>query len=101
MKLTTIEIEAFRGFNRAVVLDFDADVVVLYGRNGFGKSAVFDAITWCIFGSSKRFGGTRDYSRAEAHYLTNAFRTRGEERVKLTLGGELGEVIAERKGNEF
>lgn len=101
MKLTTIEIEAFRGFDRAAVLDLDADVVVLYGRNGAGKSTVFDAITWCMFGSSKRLGGTRDYSRAEARFITNAFRDRGEERVKLTLRDEQGDITAERRGNEF
>jgi DNA repair exonuclease SbcCD ATPase subunit len=101
MRLKEVEIEAFRGFNRTVVLDFDADVVVLYGRNGFGKSSVFDAISWCLFGSSTRFGGTRDYSRAEARYLTNAFRSRGEERSKITFTTDDGDIIAERIGNDF
>lgn len=101
MKLQTIEVEAFRAFNRSATIDLSGDVVLLHGRNGFGKTTIFDAVSWCLFGSSKRFGGSRDFSRADANFVTNAFRTPGDERVRLTIGDGAKEIIAERKGSEF
>jgi DNA repair exonuclease SbcCD ATPase subunit len=101
MRLKSIELEAFRLFGKPQFFDLDGDVVLLLGRNGFGKTSVFDGISWCLFGSSPRLGGTRDFSRAGARFITNAFREAGEERVRLQLRTGSSDISIERKGREL
>lgn len=100
MRLAEIELESFRAFGKAQILDLRAHTVLLEGRNGFGKSTVYDGISWCLFGSAKRFGGTRDYPR-DASYLVNAFRARTEPRVRLTFSDGTNNIIVERTGQRL
>ena len=101
MRLKSVEVEAFRAFASQQLIELDADVVLLVGRNGFGKTTIFDAISWCLFGLSSRWGGTRDFTRAEADYLTNAFRRLEQPRVRVALHSDEAEIVAERKGSDF
>ena len=54
MRLKSIEINEFRCFKKQTI-DLSADVVVIYGRNGTGKTAVFDAIELALVGDIGRF----------------------------------------------
>ena len=49
MRLKTLSFQDFRGFATGT-LDLSADVVAIYGRNGAGKTTVFDAIEFALFG---------------------------------------------------
>ena len=53
MRLKTLSFQDFRGFATGT-LDLSADVVAIYGRNGAGKTTVFDAIEFALFGSISR-----------------------------------------------
>lgn len=100
MRLKSIELEAFRAFGEPSRLDFDADVVILSGRNGFGKTTVFDSLCWGLFEQSPRFRGTRDFTRAQANYLRNAFRLHKRPRVRIELTSDR-DLVIERHGNDF
>jgi DNA repair exonuclease SbcCD ATPase subunit len=53
--ITRITVQGFRGISGREV--FIPEVLtVLTGRNGLGKTTFFDAIDWCLFGESSRFG---------------------------------------------
>jgi len=63
MKLTSLILDSFRCFQKA---DFDlsADVIAIYGRNGVGKTAVFDALEFVLIGTIDRYRrakGAPDY----------------------------------------
>src|SRR4029434_382579 len=63
LRLKTVKLEEFRSFS-AGTLDLSADVVAIYGRNGAGKTTVFDAIDFALFGSISRldnFPSETDY----------------------------------------
>jgi DNA repair exonuclease SbcCD ATPase subunit len=49
-RLLSLEIEAFRGFANAQPIDLDADVVVIRGDNGTGKTSIVDALLWVLTG---------------------------------------------------
>lgn len=56
MKITSLIVQAFRGFNEQRSFSFEnANIIVLYGPNGHGKSSVYDAIEWVLTGGIYRF----------------------------------------------
>lgn len=55
MRLKSVTIEGFRGFSRKVTIDLDADVIILQGPNGVGKTSLLDAILWALTGKIERF----------------------------------------------
>ncbi|MCB9880695.1 MAG: AAA family ATPase [Planctomycetes bacterium] len=49
MRLLGLEVRDVRGI-RELALDLDADIIVLEGENGEGKSSILQSIEWCLFG---------------------------------------------------
>jgi exonuclease SbcC len=56
-RIRSIEISAFRAYKSQVTFDLDAEVVVLYGQNGLGKTSFFDAIDFACTGRIGRLQG--------------------------------------------
>jgi DNA repair exonuclease SbcCD ATPase subunit len=57
--IRVLTLEGFRGVRGRLSLEF-ARLTLLAGRNGLGKSTVFDAIDWCLFGATSRLGADPD-----------------------------------------
>lgn len=53
LKLISLEIENFKGFRHAK-FDFGGRDASIYGQNGAGKTSVYDAVTWLLFGKDSR-----------------------------------------------
>ena len=49
IKISKIEIENFKGIRR-LTLDLNGRSASLYGDNATGKTTVYDALTWLLFG---------------------------------------------------
>jgi len=113
MRIALLEIEGFRSFSNKVSLDFDADIVLIGGPNGTGKTSILDAILWGLCGRISRFGKKEDrvlslYSRygfarvllklvnAESGELTITRRYDGRE---MTLSvQENGKLLPQKQG---
>jgi exonuclease SbcC len=54
--ISNLKISGFRGVPDEREFEF-ARITLLAGRNGLGKTTVFDAIDWCLFGESWRLAG--------------------------------------------
>lgn len=54
MRLTSLSVSGFCGIASELKIDLDANVVVLAGRNGLGKTTVCDAIVWALTGVHPR-----------------------------------------------
>jgi len=54
MKIKSIKIRGFRGFNIEQELNLDADIVLIYGLNGTGKSSLAEAFEWLFFDDISR-----------------------------------------------
>ncbi|WP_415976624.1 AAA family ATPase [Rhodococcus sp. 077-4] len=65
MKITGITIAGFGGVSGEVNIDLNADVVIVVGANGYGKTTICNAISWAISGRSSSTQGPRNlYSRS-------------------------------------
>jgi len=54
-RLVKLNIEAFRAYGKEQQFDLDADLVVIGGPNGLGKTSFFDAVDYVTTGHIKRF----------------------------------------------
>lgn len=97
LRLKEIEINNFRAYRESRKFDLDADLVVLFGPNGFGKTSFFDAIDFVCTGGvgrfEERFGRKIDRLLNTLKYLDSSIN---DSFIKATilLGGE--EVAVER-----
>lgn len=76
MRLTSLSISGFRGFNDAQTLDLSDPMVLFDGPNGSGKTSIGEAVEWLLYGKTlKRTKGDelskREYdgSYKNAHYI--------------------------------
>jgi DNA repair protein SbcC/Rad50 len=78
VQLESITIKNFRAYRKPQTFDLGADVTILYGPNGFGKTSFFDAVDFAVTG-----GIGRIESSTEAHFTKMAqhLDTRSEESV--------------------
>ena len=74
-----LELKNFLSYGTAApALDFERfDVACLSGKNGQGKSALLDAMTWALFGEARKSGGKRkpdeEIIRIGTHYMKVGF----------------------------
>lgn len=58
LELMTLRLENFKGI-AALEIAFDGCSAAIYGENAAGKSTVYDALTWLLFGKDSR--GRKDF----------------------------------------
>ena len=98
--IQSLEISDFRGLQGERTIDFEgADIVLLLGLNGFGKTSLFDAIEWCFTGKLGRYeqyneaGRRQDFGK-EKEVLRNKYSTNPNTFVKVKLDN--GRVFGRR-----
>jgi DNA repair exonuclease SbcCD ATPase subunit len=99
-RLIRIEFEAFRGFASSQRLDLDADVVLVRGDNGTGKTSVADGLLWLFTGELVRLAERARGLRKGQDPIVNRYRGDGPARVRLTCSTSDGRTVEfEREGN--
>ena len=86
MRLSSLEVSGFRAFPAPVVFDLDADVLLVQGPNGTGKTSIFDAILWGLSGTLPRLGSRQDA-------ILSLYSESGTARVQLTIKSPSGDSI--------
>lgn len=69
MKIERLTISGFRGFRDRVEVPFARGFTVIDGRNGVGKSTLFDAIEFCLTGHLSKYGEMKAGGESVADYL--------------------------------
>ncbi len=95
MRPLKLEISAFCSYPNKTVIDLeklgDSGIYLITGNTGAGKTTIFDAITYALYGSAS--GAARDNSSLRSKYAPYHIETC----VKLTFSHKGGTYIAERK----
>lgn len=89
MRLGSITISGFRGFSETHALDLSADVILVHGPNGTGKTSLFDAVLWAITGKVARLDDPQAVISKYAEF--------GEARVELEMVDRAGEQVVVRR----
>jgi chromosome segregation protein len=103
MRLEFVEVSGFRGFRDKVRVTFGLGFTVITGRNGVGKSTIFDAVEYALTGSIAKYAVEKaaqeslsDYlwwrgnGVAESHYVKTSFITDAGESFCVTRTRETG-----------
>lgn len=69
MKFAYLELCGFRGYRRRVRIDFAVGFTVIEGRNGVGKSTVFDAIEFALTGDISKYRDMKADGETVADYI--------------------------------
>ena len=103
--LSQISIEGFRGINNdgdPLVIKFKPNTVnSIHAHNGVGKTSIFEAIHFAIFGTVPRLTRLQGAEHPEA-YVVNRFHPAGEATVSLWFDADDGtgtvEITVKRDG---
>lgn len=90
MRLSSITITGFRGFAGSQTFDLSADVVLVHGPNGTGKTSLFDAVLWAMTGTLERL-------KATPQAVVSKYSEFGEARVELGLLDNAGASVVVRR----
>ena len=92
-----IHVKNFRGIGKKIELDTDADIIVIYGPNGTGKTSIIDAIEWTITGEVERLWEINyDKPVNTNESLVNLFSKERLAKVQVEFDRD-GESILERR----
>lgn len=103
ISIKTITLENFKGI-RSLTIDFDGRDADISGRNATGKTTIFDAISWLLFGKDsedrkvfdiKTYDGDGNIIPDIPHYVEAVICANG---VEHTLRREFVEVWQTRRG---
>ena len=82
MRLNEVSITGFGGISDTVAVDLSADVTIIAGANGFGKTTICNAIAWALVGEHPTGADPR-----------NLYAKSGTTAVQLTLLTDSGELV--------
>lgn len=103
MNLDFVEVCGFRGFRDRLRVEFGAGFTVITGRNGVGKSTLFDAVEYALTGTIDKYAVEKaaqeslsDYlwwrgaGKPDAHYVIASFKGDAGEVFTITRSRESG-----------
>jgi len=99
VRLNHLEIEGFRGFAERQPIDLDADVILIRGDNGTGKTSMVDALLWLFCGELEHLVERVRGLRRTEDAVTNRFKPDGAT-VVLTVDVDGVEHVITRTGNQ-
>lgn len=98
MKLAYVDLCGFRGYRKRLRLEFGERFTIIDGRNGAGKSTIFDAVEFALTGSIGKYGEAKAAGETIADYLwwTGSGPTPEDRFVEVGFRGEHGEFSLRR-----
>lgn len=69
MRLAYVHVCGFRGYQKPVRIDFSDSFTIIDGRNGVGKSTIFDAIEFALTGTISKYLDAKSGRESVSDYL--------------------------------
>lgn len=95
MRLKYVELSGFRGYRNLVRIEFGCDFTVIDGRNGVGKSTVFDAIEFALTGTIAKYSDAKADGESVDNYIWWRGSNPGPEERYVKVGFDQNGTIIE------
>jgi len=69
MKLAYVDLCGFRGYRKQIRIEFADGFTIIEGRNGVGKSTIFDAVEFALTGTLSKYDGAKADRESVSDYL--------------------------------
>jgi len=69
MKISHVSLCGFRGYRKPVRIEFGSRFTIIDGRNGVGKSTIFDAIEFALTGTLSKYNDAKAAGESVADYF--------------------------------
>lgn len=69
MKLAYVDLCGFRGYRKPIRIEFAERFTIIDGRNGVGKSTIFDAIEFALTGTLSKYNDAKAAGQSVADYI--------------------------------
>jgi energy-coupling factor transporter ATP-binding protein EcfA2 len=69
VKLAYVDLCGFRGYRKPLRIDFPDGFTIIDGRNGVGKSTIFDAVEFALTGTIAKYGDAKADGETVADYI--------------------------------
>lgn len=85
IEIFKVTVNHFRGYREEKIFDFEngAEVILLAGPNGYGKTSVFDAIEWGFTGKLSRFEEPNEEKNNSCFINFQPFERNGEVYIEF------------------
>lgn len=103
MKIKQIQFNSFRAYKNEIFdIPNDKNIVLIYGRNGFGKTSFFDGIEWGLTGKLQRYEQSAR-ERNEYPLLRNSFsEISNNDGIQITFDNEKSiKRIIDQSDNDY
>jgi hypothetical protein len=57
MRINSLSIQGFRGFNSVQQIDFHERITLIYAPNSYGKTSISEALEWLLYGTTSKIKG--------------------------------------------
>src|SRR3990167_6223795 len=92
-RLKSIVIEGFKGFTSPQEIKLNGTSSFIFGPNGWGKSSILEAVSWCMFGLDRENESeirNRDYYSSDCRVEITLVRSKEEWKVIRKLRPDSG-----------
>ena len=98
MRLTFVSVSGFRGYREPARLDFAPGFNIIDGRNGVGKSTIFDAVEYALTGDLSKYSGATASGQSVADYIwwIGEDDPPADRFVEVGFSGEQGDWVVRR-----
>lgn len=92
MKIKSITIKGFRGFNEEQTINFHDKLTLIYAPNSYGKTSISEALEWLLYGKTSRLEKADSKEEYKGSYRNCHFPEPLTPSVKATFINEKSEI---------
>ncbi|MPR09749.1 AAA family ATPase [Microvirga tunisiensis] len=101
MRLAYVDVCGFRGYRKPVRIEFAESFTIIDGRNGVGKSTIFDAIEFALTGTLSKYKDAKASGQTVADYIWWTGKGPAPEDRYVDVGFDVGGKVASIRRTQF